>query len=399
MIRTSKHIISTNTNSGKLSHLDKLFIDYKHDLELYISFIIDDILPLKINMSSKDLPSENIKHSKYKREIYKQASSIIRSQIDKAKKKRFNNYKKIYAYFKNNNKQIKFINLKFSELGLKNILKSKYFTIPLLNNISINLTNEFYNIQRGNYFDSFINLKLPYFNERGTRAIQINIPLNHHRHSNSLLKDDFKLRNNIQIKSIKNLYHIYLIWENDIGIKKNGKVLGIDVGYKKLICTSDNQILGDDMLKTYTKIINKKRNSKEYKKALLERDNLINYYVNKINLTGINKIVVEDLDFSNKAYKRDYAYERKQNDLMSRWTYRPLLNKIMMMCEANGIELVKVSPAYTSQTCSSCGEIHEENRLGDKYLCVKCGYKIDADYNAAINIRNRGAYSLSSPKS
>ena len=208
MIRTSKHIISTNTNSGKLSHLDKLFIDYKHDLELYISFIIDGILPLKINMSSKDLPNENIKHSKYKREIYKQASSIIRSQIDKAKKKRFNNYKNIYAYFKNNNKQIKFINLKFSELWLKNILKSKYFTIPLLNNISINLTDEFYNIQRGNYFDSFINLKLPYFNERGTRAIQINIPLNHHRHSNSLLKDGFKSRNNIQIKSIKNLYYI-----------------------------------------------------------------------------------------------------------------------------------------------------------------------------------------------
>ena len=399
MIRTSKHNVSTKTNLNKLNYLDMLFNDYKHDLEIYINYIINGTLPLKINLSSKDLPSEIIKHSKYKREIYKQASSIIRSQIDKAKTKRYNKYKQLYIYCITNNKLTGFTKLKYSELNLKNIIKSRYFTKPKLNNITISLTNEFYNIKTGNYFDSFISIKLPYFNENGSRAIQIKIPFNHHRHSNSLLKNKFLLRNTIQIKNINGNYFIYLVWEKQNKLRNEGKTIGIDVGYRKLIVTSDNQFIGSEMKDVYLSIINKKRNSKEYKRSLLKRDNLINYYVNQINIENVKRIVVEELDFSNKQYKSDYKHERRQNDLMSRWTYRPLLNKIMMMCEDNGIELVKVSPAYTSQTCSSCGLIHKENRQDDNFKCIKCEYELDADYNAAINIYNRGVYSPSNQKS
>jgi len=60
-----------------------------------------------------------------------------------------------------------------------------------------------------------------------------------------------------------------------------------------------------------------------------------------------------------------------------------------------GIELVKVSPAYTSQTCSSCGNIDKSSRKGDEYLYVSCGYEIDSDINASVNIHDRGVYSLS----
>lgn len=55
MIRCSKHSIN-ETNQGKLAYLDNLFIDYKHDLEIYIGYIIDEVLPLKTNLSSKLLP-------------------------------------------------------------------------------------------------------------------------------------------------------------------------------------------------------------------------------------------------------------------------------------------------------------------------------------------------------
>lgn len=392
MIRTSKHIISKNTNKGKLIYLDNLFIDYKHDLEVYINYIIEGVLPLKTNLSSKDLPSENIKHSRYKQLIYKQASEIIRSQLDKAKKRRFNNYKKLYTYYSLIKPDSKFTKLKFSELNLNNIIKTKYFTKPNLNNISINLDERFFNLKQGNFFNLFINIKLPYFNEKGTKALQINIPLNYHKHSNSFLENDFKLRKNIQIKYINNNYYISLIWEKEVEIKKVGKSIGIDVGYRKLIQTSDNQRIGDEMLLIYKNIVNKKRNGKEYKRALLERDNLINYYVNQINVEGISKIIIEDLN--NVKYKS--SYNNKTNDLISRWTYRPLQNKITMMCEVNGIELVKVSPAYTSQTCSLCGHVDKNSRQGDLFKCTRCGEELDADYNASINIHNRGVYSPSS---
>ena len=43
--------------------------------------------------------------------------------------------------------------------------------------------------------------------------------------------------------------------------------------------------------------------------------------------------------------------------------------------------------AYTSQTCSRCGNIDKENRqTQETFVCTKCGFKLNADHNAAINI-------------
>jgi formyltetrahydrofolate hydrolase len=96
--RTSKHNISSITNKGKLASLDMLFLDYKHDLDIYINLIISNELPLKSNLSSALLPNYNIIHSKYKREIYKQASAIVRSEIQLATKRRLSKYKQLYRY-------------------------------------------------------------------------------------------------------------------------------------------------------------------------------------------------------------------------------------------------------------------------------------------------------------
>ena len=55
-----------------------------------------------------------------------------------------------------------------------------------------------------------------------------------------------------------------------------------------------------------------------------------------------------------------------------------------------GGQVQKVDPRHTSQRCSKCGAIHKESRKSQAvYRCIECGYKINADVNAAINIRNR----------
>ncbi|TCO46005.1 transposase [Kribbella antiqua] len=47
----------------------------------------------------------------------------------------------------------------------------------------------------------------------------------------------------------------------------------------------------------------------------------------------------------------------------------------------------KISPAYTSQTCSVCGHRAPENRENQAvFRCVACGHQANADVNAAINI-------------
>lgn len=393
MIRTSKHNISDITNSSKLKALDTLFIDYKNDLSIYIGYIIDGILPLKTNLSSKLLPTENIIHSRFKQLIYKHASEIIKSQYKQASNRRYHKYKYIYNYYIKHKPNSKFVNTKFSELKLNNIYQTKFFKTPNLKNISINLDERFFDIKDGIHFDNFVKIILPSFNIKGTRALQIMIPFKHHKHSNELRCSGFSLRRNIQLKYVNNQYYINLVWEKpDVKKREYGDTIGIDLGYNKLIVTSENDYIGTDITKIYNKISHKKQGSKAFKRALNERDNMINSSINKMNIKNIKKIVIENLN-GVKTGKKYF------NNKTQRWSYKKTINKILRMCEVNGIDVEKVSPLYTSQTCSKCGNIDKLSRNGEKYKCIACLYEIDADYNASINIRNRGEYSLSMQKS
>ena len=52
-----------------------------------------------------------------------------------------------------------------------------------------------------------------------------------------------------------------------------------------------------------------------------------------------------------------------------------------------GARLIKVPPEYTSQRCSRCGHTSRANRkTQSKFHCQKCNFKLNADWNAAINI-------------
>jgi putative transposase len=46
---------------------------------------------------------------------------------------------------------------------------------------------------------------------------------------------------------------------------------------------------------------------------------------------------------------------------------------------------VAVNPAYTSQECSSCGTLIKKSLSMRTHVC-KCGFVLDRDWNAAINI-------------
>ena len=53
--------------------------------------------------------------------------------------------------------------------------------------------------------------------------------------------------------------------------------------------------------------------------------------------------------------------------------------------------VVKVSPAYTSQTCNACQHVDRKNRESQAiFHCQNCGHQANADINAAQNIRAAG---------
>ena len=62
---------------------------------------------------------------------------------------------------------------------------------------------------------------------------------------------------------------------------------------------------------------------------------------------------------------------------------------------ADGVGMILVNPAYTSQTCSQCGHVDKRNRESQAvFICKKCSYKTNADVNAAKNILKRGLDTL-----
>ena len=67
-----------------------------------------------------------------------------------------------------------------------------------------------------------------------------------------------------------------------------------------------------------------------------------------------------------------------------------LMKRLKDKMDANGGKLVVVPSAYTSQTCHQCGHVAKENRDSQAvFHCIECGYKANADANAAENILGR----------
>ena len=56
-----------------------------------------------------------------------------------------------------------------------------------------------------------------------------------------------------------------------------------------------------------------------------------------------------------------------------------------------GGKLIVVPPQYTSQTCSRCGHKDKNNRpTQEQFKCTSCGFELNADHNAALNILAAG---------
>jgi len=312
MIRTSKHILKYQTNS-KTSNVEKLFEDYKLCLEFYINLILQEKLPLNKFLSSKLLPNIIISNSIWKQVVYKNASEIIKSCLRRHNNLRFKRYQKVYHYFKKTNRLESFTNKYFNDLKVNKFPKSLKIN---LNSISINIDSRLFDISKDSKeFDEFINLKTPYLGstEKRTRYKSVKIPIKYHKHS--LKFKDWKRKNTIKLSKIGKNFYFTLIYEKENPVQKVlGNTIGVDCGYKKLLVCSDGQIIGKFLENQYIKISKKKQGSKNFKQSLVERDKLINQELNKLDLSQINQIVVEDL----KNVKNKSKLNKKFNNKLQR---------------------------------------------------------------------------------
>lgn len=108
-------------------------------------------------------------------------------------------------------------------------------------------------------------------------------------------------------------------------------------------------------------------------------------------------VVVERLRTKNMtASARGTLAEPGRNVTQKRGLNRAILNvgwhQIETMLIYKAHRLVKVDPAYSSQTCASCGTVDRRSRESQaRFSCTACGHRDNADRNAAVVILNRGS--------
>jgi len=109
--------------------------------------------------------------------------------------------------------------------------------------------------------------------------------------------------------------------------------------------------------------------------------------VNKFNTT-----VVENLSINDMKKENFRCINKSIGDV----AWRQFLQLLSFKAEYAGKKIVAVNPAYTSQTCSRCGERHKL-KLSDRiFHCPCCDFSMCRDQNAAINILGLGLQSLGS---
>ena len=100
-------------------------------------------------------------------------------------------------------------------------------------------------------------------------------------------------------------------------------------------------------------------------------------YVEKLNIRGMTRSAKGTREKPGKHVKSKSGLNRQI--LTSAWG-------TLELCLDYKLEVRKVNPAYTSQTCHQCGHVDKDSRKQTDFKCTACGHADDADVNAALNI-------------
>ena len=83
---------------------------------------------------------------------------------------------------------------------------------------------------------------------------------------------------------------------------------------------------------------------------------------------------------------------RKLSKAIQEATFHEFKRQMEYKCAWNGIKFILADRFYpSSKTCSRCGAIKDKLSLSERtFICDECGYEIDRDLNASINLKNYG---------
>lgn len=196
-----------------------------------------------------------------------------------------------------------------------------------------------------------------------------------------------------------------------IKFKQIGGSVGIDLGVKDFVITSDGEIFEnkhffkkqENKIKKLQKQLSRKvkgsnnrekariKLAKVYERLVNQRENYIHSVVNEL-LKYYDIICMEDLNVSGMLKNHNLA---KAIQEVGFYRFKSvLLDKSVN----NGKKVIFVDRFYpSSKTCSCCGYIYRRLTLKEReWKCPDCGEIHDRDLNAAMNILTEGERILES---
>lgn len=219
---------------------------------------------------------------------------------------------------------------------------------------------------------------------------------------------------NAAISREANRYYVSVCVQENIELPpyKLENVVGIDLGVKSLVTTSDGEVYENPKyLEKYEKRIKmhqrrlsrKVKYSNNYNKELIKleevyrrlrnaRKKLAEHIVSKI-IKYNDVIVTENLNV--KEMLEVKKTNKKLRKEISNATFNEIIRKIKYKCEWLNKRHIQVSTYYpSSQICSICGTVDKSMKELSKreYKCKKCGNEIERDLNASINIMCEGIF-------
>ena len=195
-------------------------------------------------------------------------------------------------------------------------------------------------------------------------------------------------------------------------IPMNAGVIGVDLGLNRPAVTSNHHFLGSkhwkEVDRRYFRLRRQlqskaSKSAKQHLRKLKGRqvrfhrdcDHVLSKRIVQNTPQG-STLVLENLKHIRESSKIGKSKKHDTKRRLHSWSFAQFHTFLAYKAEEHGIAVVKVDPRHTSQTCSRCGYQQRSNRRSQSlFFCRSCGFQLNADLNASLNIRDKYLASIS----
>jgi putative transposase len=182
--------------------------------------------------------------------------------------------------------------------------------------------------------------------------------------------------------------------------------VGVDLGIVNLATTNDGQVFSGEIVDQNRKrrMTARKQYQRKGTKSAKRRlrkmagrqsrfQTIVNHTISK-RIVGQAKalrlgIAIEDLKGIRDRVEDNSSHKFRRR--FGNWGFAQLRKFIEYKSRLAGVTVIVVDPRNSSRTCSRCGHCEKANRKSQSvFVCKQCSHSMNADENAACNLRQRG---------